>query len=365
VTASGGTSAPFDFSVDSYAPVLTGLSACHYDPIPSQILDPGERAVPGDIATVYAAGLGATVPMVPAGATPSTAAATALKPTVTVGERPAEVLSSALVTWQPGIYEVKFRVPAGTPDGFQPVVLTIGGKSTNTVTLTIDNKRTLRLSNTAPESIASVTYCNGLAQTTAAADAKNPPRTLGGTTVKVKDAAGVEQLAQIQLVSPTKVNYIVPAGAAPGNATLTVTAGDGTVSSGTLEIQRIAPSIFCGEDRECGFPVAVIVRLRNGVQTTEPVSYAPIDLGPPTDQLTLSLFGTGLRFRSSLANTALRFYPQPSTGLVPDYAGPQNEFLGLDQVNVTLPRSLAGRGTVAFDVLVDGISAIYSWLTFK
>jgi uncharacterized protein (TIGR03437 family) len=37
-----------------------------------------------------------------------------------------------------------------------------------------------------------------------------------------------------------------------------------------------------------------------------------------------------------------------------DYAGPQSEFGGVDQVNVRLPRSLAGRGVVPVEVIVDG-----------
>ena len=48
-----------------------------------------------------------------------------------------------------------------------------------------------------------------------------------------------------------------------------------------------------------------------------------------------------------------------------DYAGPQNEFSGLDQVNLKLPKSLAGNGLVSVNLVVDGESAIYTWLTFK
>ena len=36
------------------------------------------------------------------------------------------------------------------------------------------------------------------------------------------------------------------------------------------------------------------------------------------------------------------------------YAGPQGSFAGLDQVNVVVPQSVAGRGTIDIGLLVDG-----------
>ncbi len=39
------------------------------------------------------------------------------------------------------------------------------------------------------------------------------------------------------------------------------------------------------------------------------------------------------------------------------YAGPQEEFLSLDQVNVVIPPSLAGKGDVVVQLSANGISA--------
>jgi uncharacterized protein (TIGR03437 family) len=39
---------------------------------------------------------------------------------------------------------------------------------------------------------------------------------------------------------------------------------------------------------------------------------------------------------------------------VPQYAGQQGGFAGLDQINVLLPQSLAGAGQVNVSVTVDG-----------
>jgi uncharacterized protein (TIGR03437 family) len=40
--------------------------------------------------------------------------------------------------------------------------------------------------------------------------------------------------------------------------------------------------------------------------------------------------------------------------VTPTYAGPQNQFAGLDQVNVVIPQALAGAGTVTVSVIADG-----------
>jgi uncharacterized protein (TIGR03437 family) len=84
-------------------------------------------------------------------------------------------------------------------------------------------------------------------------------------------------------------------------------------------------------------------------------------MGSDANEVYLVLFGTGLRFRSTLA--AVRV----SIGGVDapvEYAGPQHEFSGLDQVNVRVPRSLAGRGAVALQLTVDGMSSNETYVTF-
>jgi uncharacterized protein (TIGR03437 family) len=80
----------------------------------------------------------------------------------------------------------------------------------------------------------------------------------------------------------------------------------------------------------------------------------PLNLGP-TDQIYLLLYGTGIRGRTSLSDVAL------TVGGVPvpvSYAGPQNQYLGLDQVNAgPLPRSLQGSNEVNVLLTVSGKQA--------
>jgi hypothetical protein len=84
----------------------------------------------------------------------------------------------------------------------------------------------------------------------------------------------------------------------------------------------------------------------------------PIDLGPDlgsaSDQVFLILFGTGFRNRSALSTVVARIGGENSEV---SYAGAQGGFVGLDQANLRLPRSLAGRGEVDIVMSVDGKTA--------
>ena len=183
-----------------------------------------------------------------------------------------------------------------------------------------------------------------------AANAQNPATTLGGITINVKDFQGVERLAPILHASP-RVDYIVPSGTSEGIATVTLTRPDGTVSTGTLNVQTVTPRLFNGF---ASAPAGIVLRIREGVSSVEqviartPPFLVLIDLGPESDQVFLVLFGTGLRHRRSPEELRVVFLKNSNFPLfvgiqgVPEYAGAQ--FAGVDQVNVRLPRSLAGSG---------------------
>ena len=77
---------------------------------------------------------------------------------------------------------------------------------------------------------------------------------------------------------------------------------------------------------------------------------APIRLGIDTP-IYLTLYGTGIRNRSSLANVAVTIN---GTSVPVLYAGPTPGFAGLDQVNVALVLSLRGSGESTVVLTVDG-----------
>jgi uncharacterized protein (TIGR03437 family) len=215
----------------------------------------------------------------------------------------------------------------------------------------------------ARDSIVAVFGAN-LATTIQSATSTPLPTALAGTTVKVRDSTGTERLAPLFFVAPGQVNYLMPTGTATGAATVTITSGDGSVSSGTMQIAAVAPGLFAANANGMGVAAAVVLR-RNaaGQDTFEPVARlegtslvaVPIDLGPATDQVFLILYGTGIRGHSALSMVTAQVGGVDVPVL---FAGDQGTFAGLDQVNLgPLPRSLVGRGDVVVMLTVDGKAA--------
>lgn len=208
-------------------------------------------------------------------------------------------------------------------------------------------------------------FGTGLATSTQVATSLPLPTNLAGTTVQVRDSAGGERLSPLFFVSPNQVNYLVPAGSATGIATVTVTSGDGSVSASLVEIAGVAPGIFTASASGRGVAAANALSFRpDGSSFPQPVSgfdpatnqiiALPIDLGPPTDRVFLVLFGTGVRNRSALSAVTTRI---GGVAAPVSYAGPQGSFAGLDQINIEIPHSLAGRGLVDVVLTVDGQAA--------
>jgi uncharacterized protein (TIGR03437 family) len=80
----------------------------------------------------------------------------------------------------------------------------------------------------------------------------------------------------------------------------------------------------------------------------------PIDLGSDTDKVYLTLYGTGVRNRSSLDAVQVLV----ANVLVPvDFAGPSTTSDGLDLIHVLLPGGLRGTGTATVLITVDGVSS--------
>jgi uncharacterized protein (TIGR03437 family) len=76
----------------------------------------------------------------------------------------------------------------------------------------------------------------------------------------------------------------------------------------------------------------------------------PIDVGLDTP-VYLTLYGTGIRNRSSLSNVKATIH---GIGVPVLYAGPQPSFTGLDQVNMALTLNLRGSGESNVVLTVDG-----------
>lgn len=197
-----------------------------------------------------------------------------------------------------------------------------------------------------------------LATSTAAAETSVWPTTLAGSVVTIRDAAGVNHTAALAYASPGQVNYRVPENAATGLATVTI-AANGVSIPGALNIVAAYPNLFQlgTENVAAGY----LIRVRNGLQSYEPVyqvsnagvvTSAPIDLGSESEQVYLIVFGSGLGKSTQVSasfNTSAG-----SLSVTPAFAGSQGTFAGLDQINLLLPRTLAGKGKVAVTVTAEG-----------
>ena len=213
----------------------------------------------------------------------------------------------------------------------------------------------------ASESIVAL-FGTELAAATSVAQSAPLPFALGGTSVVVRDSAGIEKIAPLFFVSPGQINFLMPTGLSLGPATVIAVNAEGHVASGSVTISSVAPGLFAANADGRGVPAAVVLRIKtNGVQVYEPVAVfdaqqnefiaAPIELGSEGEQVFLVAYGTGLRGRSALNAVSGRLGGETADVL---FAGAVTGFSGLDQLNLRIPRALAGRGEVGFELTVDG-----------
>jgi uncharacterized protein (TIGR03437 family) len=217
-------------------------------------------------------------------------------------------------------------------------------------------------SNFAPSSAASI-FVSNLVSTTLIASTLPLPTSLSGVTVTITDSAGVAQQAQLYFVSPTQINFLVPTNIAFGLATVTVTNASGGTASGIILITHTAPGIFSAAASGQGPAAAQFIDVSpTGTQTASAVAQynpstgtwvaSPLSMNA-TDTYVLQLYGTGIRYALSGEVSATI---NGVTAQV-QYAGAQPQYPGLDQVNILIPSSLKGAGTVPVVVSVDGQAA--------
>ena len=215
----------------------------------------------------------------------------------------------------------------------------------------------------APESMASI-YGSNLATTTHQTGTQPPPLSLGGVTLTVTDSAGASRVAPLMYVSPSQINFVVPQGTSAGTATFAISNADSTQLATTGTVEAVAPTLFSMSGEGKGVAAATAIRVQasdSQLQSPVPVFQCsasgcvstPIDLGVDTP-VYLSLYGTGIRNRSSLSNVNVTVN---GISVPVQYAGPQPNFEGLDQVNLALPLTLRGSGEVNIVLTVDGQTA--------
>ena len=196
------------------------------------------------------------------------------------------------------------------------------------------------------------------------------PLVLGGTTVRVRDMNMNDRAARLFFVSPGQINYQIPSNTAVGNAEVTITNSNGVISTGKIKISAVSPGIFSVTSDGSGLAAAEIQRISGTTSTVEPIAQfgagvwtaIPIDWKNATDNLYLVLYGTGLRNVMALGNVGVKI---GTTTLPVQYAGPHGTFVGVDQVNILLPRTLAAGGAVDLILTAEGKAANTVKVNFK
>lgn len=228
----------------------------------------------------------------------------------------------------------------------------------------------------APNSIVSA-WGSNLALTQVAVTDSAPngvvtlPTSLGNVNISLVDSAKVSGSPTLYMVSPGQINFVLPNTTALGVANISINSG-GSARTGTVLISNVAPALFTANASGSGTPAAQILRRTgSGVFSVEfpfnandsTLSPRPINLGAATrDEVYISLYGTGIRRRS--ANPVIATIG--GTRVPVQFVGAQSQYPGLDQINLgPLPATLAGRGAVDVNVVVDGVPANTVRLAFQ
>jgi uncharacterized protein (TIGR03437 family) len=217
----------------------------------------------------------------------------------------------------------------------------------------------------APESIAALFGAGPFSATTAVGGDTNPnqpgiqlPTQLAGAYVEING-----RRAGLFFVSPQQINLEIPKDTPTGVANVRVVASNGAESLGTAQIAEVAPGIFTVNGTGLGVAAANILRFKsNGQQIYEdPFRFdtaanrwvtRPIDLGPTGERVFLILYTTGVRYAES-GSVRVLIGSQQKTPIFVGLSG----FVGLDQINVEIPRDLLGSGIVGVSVVADGFNS--------
>ena len=192
----------------------------------------------------------------------------------------------------------------------------------------------------APGSIASAFGVGfSLSTQSAALDSTGQlPVTLAGVSVTL---AG--QKCPLFYVSPTQVNFLVPLGTSAGQVVLSIGTASGSVLTGLANIVQHAPAIF------------LISGNRGAIENAVSGALEPFEAASGNTRL--SVFATGLNAAvkdSTQFAASVQRFDGSIEPLTVEYAGPQGQFNGLDQVNVLLPSDLDGAGEVQLFVQAGG-----------
>ncbi len=200
----------------------------------------------------------------------------------------------------------------------------------------------------APGMIVSLFGAN-FSTATASADTVPLPAELAGTRVEVRAAGSAGWVAvPLFYVSPSQINFQIPPTVTEGSIDVRVVRGQTeSMSHPSLLVRPRSASLFSADSSGNGAAAGSYVRvLPDATQQRGDLfrcddagcSVNRIAFGSAQNQLFLELYGTG--FHNAGLPDSLRVYLGDREVPV-EFAGPHATFVGLDQLNIKVPSSIA------------------------
>jgi len=157
-------------------------------------------------------------------------------------------------------------------------------------------------------------------------------------------SALIHPFAQISLGPPDTMTYSDSTSGT--STTLSIASGTlvATVPSQGPEEAQAGVQLHAGGAQ-------VITAHADGTKSMRSIGGGPVDLGASSDVVALEFYASGVRDGAEI-RVQIAGHDVPVL-----YAGPAGHFAGLDEVSVTVPRSLAGSGNVDVALTVDGRAA--------
>ena len=368
-TGVGGASAPFIITLVQYAPVLINFTS---GPLTSPRHQNGvgvtssTPAAAGETIVFYAIGLGPTTPAVATGAVAaSNTTTTNTAPTVTLGANTVSGATARLANGQAffgasassglvgsvqafiGIYLVSFTVPGGTAAGSYPVALSIGGATSNSVSLSVG------LAPTGPVITAIV------GETGKTALCPGDVAIISGLNLGANPAVTVGTKTAFNINPPNNGNQMtiqIPVDAPLGATNVTISPGSGATSAlFPITLTQYAPVIPINGFTNLPFHLTsqTTVTAANPAVPGEQVGVVAYGLGPTNPVVPTGTLGPSNPSANTVTTPTVNIGGGQAPGVT---AGLTNGQVGVYFVIFTVPQNQPAGG-VSISVSIGGLTS--------